>query len=504
MPDFRGPTVGGGLTVTGVDGVSGAVDPATAALAEGLPGRPLVEPLAQLRAELSDEGLDHVVLAGSAPAAEAITRTFGVRMTVLDSTDPQRVRSTLADRLDRTVVVVADRSGESVETDAHRRAYLQAFLDDGLTALDAGRRFVVVTEPGTPLERTAHEMGARRVVPAGADRALSPVGLVPSALAGADVTTLLDEATEFGATLGADDSPGAALGGALTTAAGTGRDTLVVADDGTGVVLGDWIEELLAETTGKDGRGILPVAVENPAAAVGSDALLVTVGGALRPGAVPGGGGAPDVTVNGPLGAQFVAWEYATVATARALGIDPAAHPDIRESELNTARLLTHGLPHTTPALVDGAIEVYADAAVLGAATDVRGAVDGLLNAIGDHGYVAVMAFLDPVVDADAAGLRAALAARTHRPVTFGWGPRLLRSCGQYHKGGPQNGGFLQLTGAVITDLPVPGTDYTFGTLQAAQAAGDLQALGGRGRPIVRLHLTDRAAGLAQLLEAVR
>jgi hypothetical protein len=146
---------------------------------------------------------------------------------------------------------------------------------------------------------------------------------------------------------------------------------------------------------------------------------------------------------------------------------------------------------------------VYGDPALLRGADSLPGAMQALLAAIPDRGYLAVMAYLDRFADASAADLRAVLARTTPRTVTFGWGPRFLHSTGQYHKGGPQIGTFLQITGAVVEDLPVPGQPYSFGTLQAAQAAGDRQALADRGRPVLRLHLTDRAAGLGQLLEAV-
>jgi glucose-6-phosphate isomerase len=206
------------------------------------------------------------------------------------------------------------------------------------------------------------------------------------------------------------------------------------------------------------------------------------------------------MTVNGPLGAHFLTWEFATAIAGRILEINPFDQPNVTESKDNTNRLLADGLPETTPAFTDGAIAVYGDTE----GASVREAVTALLDAIPPHGYLAVLAYLDRFGDADAAEVRPALAVRTRQPVTFGWGPRFLHSTGQYHKGGPPVGAFLQITGEVTNDLPVPGKPYTFGTLQAAQAAGDLQALAGRGRPTLRLHLTDRSEGIAQLLAALR
>ncbi|RZT79937.1 glucose-6-phosphate isomerase [Micromonospora violae] len=470
--------------------------------------RELLVQLAELTAELGD--LDHVVLAGmggSSLAPEVITRTLGRPLTVLDTTDPGQVRAALGDRLERTVVVVASKSGSTVETDSHRRAYWQAFLDAGMTEAEAGRHFVIVTDPGSPLETTAAEMGAFTVLAdpnvGGRYSALTAFGLVPSALAGVEVAELLDQADALATSLGADqNNPALALGAALGAAATLARDKVALVSDGTGIDgLGDWAEQLIAESTGKAGVGILPVVVESPQSpgATGADVLTVSYGGALTAGDVPGGGGAPDVAVNGPLGAQFLAWEYATAVAGVVLGIDPFNQPNVTESKENTNKILASGLPAETPSFTEGAIEVYAPQ---GAPGDLAGVLRWLLDGLGDDGYLAVMAYLDRFADADAARLRPLLAQAGGRPVTFGWGPRFLHSTGQYHKGGPQVGSYLQVTGAVAEDLEVPGKPYTFGELQAAQAAGDRQALAGRDRPVLRLHLTDRAAGVAQLLDA--
>ncbi|MBQ1039611.1 MULTISPECIES: glucose-6-phosphate isomerase [Micromonospora] len=470
--------------------------------------RELLAQLAELTAELAD--LDHVVLAGmggSSLAPEVITRTLGRPLTVLDTTDPGQVRAALGDRLERTVVVVASKSGSTVETDSHRRAYWQAFLDAGMTEAEAGRHFVIVTDPGSPLETTATEMGAFTVLAdpnvGGRYSALTAFGLVPSALAGVEVAELLDQADALAASLGADrDNPALALGAALGAAATLARDKIALVSDGTGIDgLGDWAEQLIAESTGKAGVGILPVVVESPQSpgASGADVLTVSYGGALAPGEMPGGGAAPDVAVNGPLGAQFLAWEYATAVAGVVLGIDPFNQPNVTESKENTNKILASGLPAETPSFTEGAIEVYAPQ---GAPGDLAGVLRWLLDGLGDDGYLAVMAYLDRFADADMAKLRPLLAQAGGRPVTFGWGPRFLHSTGQYHKGGPQVGSYLQVTGAVAEDLAVPGKPYTFGELQAAQAAGDRQALAGRERPVLRLHLTDRAAGVAQLLDA--
>ncbi|MBB5869241.1 glucose-6-phosphate isomerase [Allocatelliglobosispora scoriae] len=468
--------------------------------------RELLPQLAELAAELGD--LDHVVLAGmggSSLAPEVIARTLGRSLTVLDTTDPHQVGTAIADRLDRTVVVVASKSGSTVETDSHRRAYWQAFLDSGLSEAEAGRRFVVVTDPGSPLEQTAREMGAFVVLAdpnvGGRYSALTAFGLVPSALAGVDVAELLDQAEELATTLSrTEENPALTLGALLGAAAKAGQDKIAIAEDGSGIVgLGDWAEQLIAESTGKLGLGILPVVVESPTAPgfTGPDVLGITVGGALAatPPAAPG-----TLAVNGPLGAHFLAWEFATAIAGRVLGINPFDQPNVTESKENTGKILASGLPDQQPTFTDGAIEGFGPDSL----TDVASALAWLRSTLNPRGYLAVMAYLDRFGDADTAGIRPLLAAATGRPVTFGWGPRFLHSTGQFHKGGPQNGSFLQITGAVTADLAVPGKAYTFGVLQAAQAGGDRQALAGRDRPLLHLHLTDRAAGIEQLLAAAK
>jgi glucose-6-phosphate isomerase len=470
----------------------------------------LLPRLDALRDTLHAEGLDHVVLAGmggSSLAPEVITRTAGAELTVLDTTDPGQVAAAIKDRLERTVVVVSSKSGGTTETDSHRRAYLQAFRDAGLSEEEAGRRFVVVTDPGSPLEQIGKEMGARDVVLAdpnvgGRYSALTAFGLVPSALAGVNVAALLAEAEALLPGLAQDEAnPALDLGLALGAAYTLGRDKVVLADAGSGIVgFGDWAEQLIAESTGKLGKGLLPVAVEGPAASgtSGDDVALVLIGA--------DGSQAADralATIAGPLGAQFMAWEYAVAVAGWAIGIDPFDQPNVQESKDNTKRILAAGLPLTSPAFTAGPVEVYASAELLAGADTLKGALRALLDAIPDRGYLAVMAYLNRHADASAADLRALLAGRTEHAVTFGWAPRFLHSTGQYHKGGPAVGAYLQITGVTVNDLPVPGQPFTFRTLQAAQAAGDLEALAGRGRPVLRLHLTDRAAGLGALFEAI-
>jgi len=476
--------------------------------------RPLVGEVAALREELRVEGVDHVVLCGmggSSLAPEVICASAGVGLTVLDSSHPDQVRSALTDRLDRTVVVVSSKSGSTVETDSQRRVFVAAFEEAGI---DPTRRIVVVTDPGSPLEKQSRD-GGYRVVNAdpevgGRYSALTAFGLVPSGLAGVDIQGLLDDAEAVADLLAEDDeaNPALRLG---ATMAGTDplRDKLVLVDEGSGLPgFPDWTEQLIAESTGKGGVGVLPVVVSDSScpevALPPRDATVARLVGDSEDDGHQGGPSGSEVTVSGSLGAQLLLWEAATVVAGRLLGINPFDQPDVESAKL-AARSMLEGEPDTAPAdAVDGAVEIRAlGGDWLGGATTVREALDALLTELdGDAGYVAVMAYLDRIRDADLSDVRRKLAIRTRRPVTFGWGPRFLHSTGQLHKGGPQVGVFLQITGAVESDLPVAGRDYTFGELITAQAAGDARVLADHGRPVLRLHLTE-ASGLATVTEAL-
>jgi glucose-6-phosphate isomerase len=483
--------------------------------------RPLVGELSALRGELVEAGADHVVLCGmggSSLAPEVICATYGVELTVLDSSNPDQVRGALRDRLDRTVVVVSSKSGSTVETDSQRRAYVQAFTDAGI---DPTARIVVVTDPGSPLDQQSRTDGYR-VVNADPDvggrySALTAFGLVPSALAGADIGRLLDEADAVSDLLAADDeaNPGLRLGAAI---AGTSplRNKLVLVDQGSGLTgFADWAEQLIAESTGKQGTGLLPVVVaDDSAPEVALPPHDVTVAHladdtAADP-AVAGddtaaGSTGSDIVVTGTLGAQMLLWEVATATAGRILGINPFDQPDV-ESAKKAARSMLEGPPEDSPAdFTDGAVEGRAlGGDWLGGAGTLADAIAALLAEVdSQQGYVAVMAYLDRLEHADLAEVRSTLAHRVRRPVTFGWGPRFLHSTGQFHKGGPAQGVYLQITAEPVEDLAVPGKDYTFGRLIAAQSAGDAAVLADHGRPVLRLHLTDQDAGLAALRAAL-
>ncbi len=476
--------------------------------------RSLVDEIVGLRDVLADRGCTRVVLCGmggSSLAPEVICATHGVELTVLDSSDPDYVRSALGERLEQTVVVVSSKSGGTVETDSQKRAYEQAFRD---ADLEPAAHIVVVTDPGSPLDESATEAGYRvfHADPevGGRYSALTAFGLVPSGLAGADIGRLLDEASAIGPVLAADDvdNPGLRLGALLGVANGVGVDKVVLADNGSGIPgFGDWAEQLIAESTGKNDRGILPVVVPSLDAPnfdpSTPDEVLVTLGPGVATDAPPASGW--GAAVHAPLGAQLMLWEYATVVAGRLIGINPFDQPDVESAKQAARDMLEGSGQDPTPVFTDGPVEVYATDGLLDGQDTVAGAVDALLDHLdGERGYLAVMAYLDRVREADLADVRESLAARTGRPTTFGWGPRFLHSTGQYHKGGPPTGVYLQVTAAPLQDLDIPGRPFSFGTFIAAQAVGDASVLADHGRPVLRLHLTDQAAGLEELRKTLR
>jgi glucose-6-phosphate isomerase len=470
--------------------------------------QPLVADILALRDALRAEGVSRIVLCGmggSSLAPEVIAGTAGVELTVLDSTDPEQVSAALADRLAETAIVVSSKSGSTLETDSQRRIFEHAFSEAGL---DAKRRIIIVTDPGSPLDKSAREAGYRAVFNAdpnvgGRYSALTAFGMVPCGLAGVDIQAFLDEAEEAAEVLNEDgeENIGLALGAAL---GGTNplRDKIVIAEDGSGIKgFADWAEQLIAESTGKLGTGVLPVVAgpASPEAALGADDVLVV---RLVAADADVELGENEVAIAGGLPTQMMTWEFATAVAGRLLGINPYDQPDVEAAKV-AARGLLDAQPEPTPAaFTDGAIEVRGGD-WLGAADTAAGAVTALLGQLGPDSYLSVQAYFDRLAYAPLEGVRDQLAAVSGRPVTFGWGPRFLHSTGQFHKGGPAVGVFLQVTAAAATDLAIPERPFSFGELISAQAAGDAQVLSEHGRPVLRLHLTDRAAGVRQLQDLV-
>ncbi|MET1044302.1 MAG: glucose-6-phosphate isomerase [Microbacteriaceae bacterium] len=469
--------------------------------------RPLVDDILALRHKLRADGVDHIVLGGmggSSLAPEVLTRTEGVELTVLDSTSPGQVLAALDTRLASTAVVISSKSGGTVETDSQKRVYEQAFRDAGIDPID---RIIIVTDPGSPLDASAREAGYRvfNADPnvGGRYSALTAFGLVPSGLAGVDIARLLDEAEAVSLELAQDipSNPGLVLGAAI---AGTRplKNKLAIVADGTHILgFADWAEQLIAESTGKNGTGLLPVVLGTDAPELSADLpdlqVVRLVGDWNDTKDVEEG----EIEITGTLGAQLLTWEYATAVAGILLGINPFDQPDVESAKVAARGLLDARPEPAAPVFVAEGVEVRG--AVAESATTLDSAFAALFDQLSDTGYVSIQAYVDRVAHPDLEKLRNLIAAKTGRPVTFGWGPRFLHSTGQFHKGGPAIGVFLQILATEPEDLEIPGRPFTFGQLIQAQAAGDATVLGEHGRPVLTLTLTDPANGVATLTRAL-
>ncbi|MBX3196031.1 MAG: glucose-6-phosphate isomerase [Microbacteriaceae bacterium] len=470
----------------------------------------LVDDILALRDDLRAAGVRHIVLGGmggSSLAPEVITRTYGVPLTVLDSTDPGQVRAALTDRLTETAVVISSKSGSTVETDSQKRVYEAAFREAGIDPIE---RIVVVTDPGSPLDAAARADGYRvfNADPnvGGRYSALTAFGLVPSGLAGVDIAELLDEAQAVMLELAIDDedNPGLVLGAAI---AGTRplRDKLGIVADGTHIVgFADWAEQLIAESTGKDGKGLLPVVLEPGSPELSMDLPDLQIVRLVADERATHEVAEGEIEISGSLGGQLLVWEYATAVAGRLLGINPFDQPDVESAKVAARGLLDATPEPTAPVFTTDGIEVRAAGPLRIDGDDLVSALGALLAALPENGYLAVQAYLDRTAHPGVSELRDQLAERARRPVTFGWGPRFLHSTGQYHKGGPAVGVFLQLVGAGGDDLAIPDRPFTFGQLIRAQAAGDASVLADHGRPVLTLTVPDVPEAIEHLREAIR
>ena len=285
------------------------------------------------------------------------------------------------------------------------------------------------------------------------------------------------------------------------------RNKLGLVTDGTHIVgLPDWVEQLVAESTGKEGKGLLPVVLDVVSAELtaGLPDLNVVrlVDDAHAHHLLKHDRHEGEILVSGTLGAHFLAWEYATAVAGMLIGINPFDQPDVEAAKVAARGLLDARPEPTAPTFVEGNIEVRAQGVDLAGASTVREAISTLLGTLGADGYVSVQAYLDRIALPQAAGVRDLVARRASRPVTFGWGPRFLHSTGQFHKGGPAVGVFIQILQRPAVDLPIPDMPFTFGQLIAAQAAGDAAVLSALGRPVLTLTLTGSSPDLTPLFEA--
>ncbi len=454
---------------------------------------------------------------------------------VLDSTDPQQIRALESSlELERTLFIVASKSGTTTEPDAFYR-YFSDRVTKTSGASKCSQHFVAITDPGTELETEAKTHNFRACFLndpniGGRYSALSFFGMVPAALSGYDVSLLLDRA--LGAmsandkTVSVKEAPGARFGAAIGALALAGRDKLTIVTHPSVRAFGAWAEQLIAESTGKNGKGILPVEGEQlgEPGVYGTDRVFVHVGANL-----PNGNASDDERLRAleaaghpvirlamndayDIGEQFYLWEIATAAAGSILQIDAFDQPNVQESKDNTKALLkefaTKG-SFDEPAVVasNDAFDLSPIAGSKAAATgDASSALAAVLNQIKAGDYVAFCAYIDRNNAHTEALNDLRLKIRDARKVatTVGFGPRFLHSTGQEHKGGPDTGVFLQITADSPFDLPIPGMNVGFRTLIAAQALGDLQSLDKRNRRGLRIHLKgDPTDGLRALSSAI-
>ncbi|MEM7483270.1 MAG: bifunctional transaldolase/phosoglucose isomerase [Acidobacteriota bacterium] len=468
--------------------------------------------------EVRSEGFRHILLlgmGGSSLAPEMFQSVFGnagsggerwPALTVLDSTHPRAVESVL-DSLDlaRTLVVVSSKSGSTLETDSLRRILWQRIERAVQTPGDRspGMHFAAITDPGSSLGALAKAHGYRHLFESPPDvggrySALSPFGLVPAALIGVDIAALLDGARAMALASGPDrsefDNLSLILAAALVVAHKEGRDKLTLRTSPGLSSLPDWLEQLVAESLGKDGKGILPVAGENaPEAADDRLFIAFSLADEDEP-EVPEGAPLLHIGLDDAsgLGAELFRWELATAAAGAALGVQPFDQPDVQLAKEMAKQAMAGGgdVADHPPTLT-------------GDAASRRSEVESFLSG-GDH--LVIQAFLAPTDDVaqEVSRLRELLAKRFGRPVTVGWGPRFLHSTGQLHKGGPERGRYLQLVDQPAVDLPVPGTDFDLARLVRGQADGDAAALRHRNRRVLRADLgADAVAALRSLREVL-
>ncbi|MBZ0297999.1 MAG: bifunctional transaldolase/phosoglucose isomerase, partial [Anaerolineae bacterium] len=489
---------------------------------------------------------EHVVLlgmGGSSLAPEVFSLAFGAQpgfphLHVLDNTSPEVVCAVeAAINLEKTLFLVSSKSGGTIET----LSFFHYFYE---RTGQNGAQFIAITDPDSPLEQLAAEKHFREVYRNPADiggrySALSYFGLVPAALLGVDLDALRASADRMmmacAPSVKASYHPGILLGAAMGVLTKEGRDKVSIYCSPSISSFSNWAEQLIAESTGKEGRGLVPVVgatIGNPHDFV-TDRLFIylRVEGddneeldqgmqALQQ------AGQPCITIQlddrYALGGEFFRWEYATAVAGKVLNINPFDEPNVTESKENTARLLEyyaeHGeLPETEAALSEQDVSLYADEKMIRllselslqhhySGSDLAGMLAAQINATRAGDYFAVLAYLPPTPEIEEAlhHIRRRLRHTTRRAVTSGYGPRYLHSTGQLHKGGADNGVYFIITADVENDLDIPGAPYSFGTLQSAQAMGDFQALVEHGRRVLRLHLRgNRAAGLQKFLVAI-
>ncbi|MBX3311422.1 MAG: glucose-6-phosphate isomerase [Microbacteriaceae bacterium] len=457
--------------------------------------RKLLPAISNVSKTLNAAGVTRFMLCGmggSSLAPEVLAIYKNLPLEVLDSTNPDQISGALAKGLDNLAVFVSSKSGTTVETTSQFKLFQEKFLASGIDPIE---RIIVITDPGSALDIAARKDGFQvfNADPniGGRYSALSAFGIVPAALAGFDVTSLLDDAEAIISQLSLDtvDNPALLLGAFLASTPNIGLAPISKET----IALPAWIEQLIAESTGKEGKGILPIALEPNAPELSSRPSDIKVAGLEFSDSSDSAllsNNQYDALVSGSIAEQFVIWEWATVIASFLIGINPFDQPDVESAKIAARQALAAGVsslpaPHLSNPKIN----------------DLENHLQKLLNELGSDGYLSIQAYLDRKELAELEKIRPVLAKITDRPVTFGWGPRFLHSTGQFHKGGPKRGVFLQIT-AKSGELAIPGGDTTFNALITSQASGDRTVLETAGLPVLSIFFDNPKDSLELLVAA--
>ncbi|HEX8922021.1 MAG TPA: bifunctional transaldolase/phosoglucose isomerase, partial [Pyrinomonadaceae bacterium] len=497
-------------------------------------------------AEVKDAGFSHVLLlgmGGSSLCPDVLAKSFGSidgfpQLHVLDSTDPAQVKA-VENKIDisNTLFFVSSKSGTTLEPNIFKQYFFKRAQE--VVAENAGKHFIAITDPGSKLRQEAERDRFRKIFLGdpgigGRYSALSDFGMAPAAAMGIDVPAFLDRTGEMVKACRAEavkNNPGAILGAVLGTAHKQGRDKLTIVSS-TGIHdLGAWLEQLVAESTGKNGKGLIPVDREAlaPANRYGDDRLFVYLRLESAPDSRQDDGlaelerdGHPVIVISVAdvydLGKEFFRWEFATAVAGSIIGINPFDQPDVEASKIETRKLTdeyerTGALPPETPFYESDGLKLFADdrnaSELKSAATEAsaRGYLKAHLDRLKPNDYFATLAYVEMNGEHEQLLQTPRHAIRDAKQVAtcLGFGPRFLHSTGQAYKGGPDTGVFLQVTCDDANDLPVPNQTYTFGVVKAAQARGDFEVLAERGRRALRVHLVaDVSDGLRTLGEVIK
>ena len=504
-----------------------------------------IDALKAIAADVKKARFKHALLlgmGGSSLCPEVLRMTFGKvkgfpELHVLDSTDPAQIKAIEAKvDLKSTICIVSSKSGSTLEPNIYKQYFFER-VKAKVGEKEVGNRFIAITDPGSKMQQLAEADKFRKIffgVPSigGRYSALSNFGMVPGAVMGLDVAKFLKNTEEMvkacGSSVAADSNPGVILGNVLGVAANHGRDKVtIIASPGISD-LGAWLEQLIAESTGKIGKGIIPVDRERLAkpAAYGNDRVFAYLRLASKPNKAQDAAvaalekaGHPVVGITLPniynLGQEFFRWEIATAVAGSIIGINAFNQPDVEASKIETKKLTsqyeaTGSLPPEAPFFEDQAIKLFADernTAALKGGAKLADVLRTHLSRAGAGDYFAVLGYItmNPAHEKALQGIRHAVRDKKKVATVLGFGPRFLHSTGQAYKGGPNSGVFLQITCDDAKDLPVPGQKYTFGIVKAAQARGDFAVLAERGRRALRVHLGKNVkAGLARLAKAMQ